>query len=89
MTDLTAKKRAKMPAKDFAKGGPKGAKGFPMNDPEHQRLAIGGATRSYEAGNISKAKEEEVQAEARKKLAKGPHQHMHGANQQLPHKRHD
>lgn len=53
---------------DFAGGGPKGAKGFPMNDAKHQRLAIGGATRSYNAGNISKAKENSIKAEARHKL---------------------
>ena len=52
----------------FAGGGPKGAKGFPMGDKKHQRLAIGGATRSYNAGNISKSKEESIQAEARSKL---------------------
>jgi hypothetical protein len=53
---------------DFAGGGPKGKKGFPMNDSKHQRLAIGGATRSYNAGNISKSKEKSVKAEARSKL---------------------
>jgi len=65
---LTAGKRAKMPAKDFAGGGPKGSKGFPMNDPTHARLAISGATRSYNAGNISKGKEESIKSEAREKL---------------------
>lgn len=39
-----------------------------MNDPKHQRLAIGGATRSYNAGNISKSKEESLKATARHKL---------------------
>jgi hypothetical protein len=53
---------------DFAGGGPKGAKGFPMNDKKHQRLAIGGATRSYNAGNISASKEASIKAEARAKL---------------------
>lgn len=53
---------------DFQGGGPKGAKGFPMNDAKHQRLAIGGATRSYNAGNISKSKETQLQATARAKL---------------------
>jgi hypothetical protein len=53
---------------DFAGGGPKGKKGFPMNDPKHQRMAISGATRSYDAGNISKSKEESIKAEARHKL---------------------
>lgn len=54
---------------DYAGGGPKGKKGFPMNDAKHQRLAISGATRSYNAGNISKSKEEAIKAEARRKLA--------------------
>ncbi len=56
------------PKGDFAGGGPKGAKGFPMNDRKHQRLAIGGATRSYNAGNISASKEASIKAEARAKL---------------------
>lgn len=49
-------------------GGPKGKEGFPMGNKTHARLAIGGATRSYDAGNISKSKEDEVKAAARKKL---------------------
>jgi hypothetical protein len=53
---------------DFQGGGPKGKKGFPMNDAKHQRLAIGGATRSERAGNISKSKEASIKATARRKL---------------------
>lgn len=49
-------------------GGPKGKKGFPIGNDTHARLAIGGATRSYDAGNISKSKENEIKAAARKKL---------------------
>ena len=52
-------------------GGPKGKEGFPMGDKKHQRLAIGGATRSYRAGNISKSKEEEIKSAARSKLGIG------------------
>lgn len=52
----------------FVGGGPKGKKGFPIGDPTHARLAIGGATRSYNAGNISKSKEEEIKSRARAKL---------------------
>lgn len=48
------------------KAGPNGS--FPIGDRTHQRLAIGGATRSYNAGNISKATEEHIQARARAKL---------------------
>lgn len=49
-------------------GGPKGKKGFPIGNDTHARLAIGGATRSYNAGNISKSKEDEIKAAARRKL---------------------
>lgn len=75
MARLTASKRARMPAKEFAGGGPKGKKGFPMNDPTHARLAIGGATRSYNAGNISKGKEESIKSEARAKLGESGPKH--------------
>lgn len=68
MAVLTAAKRRAMPKKDFAGGGPKGSKGFPMNDPTHARMAISGATRSYNAGNISKSKEESIKSRARAKL---------------------
>lgn len=49
-------------------GGPKGKEGFPIGDKKHARLAIGGATRSYNAGNISKGKENEIKSKARAKL---------------------
>lgn len=68
MTRLTMAKRKSMPKSDFAGGGPKGAKGFPMPDKTHARLAISGATRSYNAGNISKGKEESIKSRARRKL---------------------
>jgi hypothetical protein len=53
---------------DFQGGGPKGAKSFPIGDKKHARLAIGGATRSERAGNISPAKEAQIKAAARAKL---------------------
>ena len=65
--NLTAEKREKMPAKEFAQPE---TKDFPLNDATHARLAIGGATRSYRAGNISKSEEERIQGEARSKLAR-------------------
>lgn len=68
MADLTAAKRKKMSPKEF--GQPK-KKGFPMNDKEHDRLAIGGATRSERAGNISSSEAAKIKAEARAKLNKG------------------
>jgi hypothetical protein len=39
-----------------------------MGDKTHQRLAIGGATRSFRAGNISASKEAAIKAAARHKL---------------------
>ena len=48
------------------KAGPNGS--FPIGDKKHARLAIGGATRSYNAGNISESTEESIKAKARKKL---------------------
>lgn len=51
------------------KAGPNGS--FPVGDPTHVRLAIGGATHSYNAGNISKSTEQHIKAEARAELRKG------------------
>jgi hypothetical protein len=68
---LTAPKRAALPKKDFAGGGRKGSKGFPMPDKEHARLAISGATRSEHAGNISAGKAEQIKAKAHKMLGGG------------------
>jgi hypothetical protein len=50
------------------KAGPNGS--FPVGDPKHARLAISGATRSYNAGHISKGTEEKIKARARAKLGK-------------------
>lgn len=49
-------------------GGPKGAKGFPIGDKVHDRMAISGATRSERAGNISASKEASIKAAARADL---------------------
>ena len=54
---------SKVPGK---KAGPNGS--FPIGDKKHARLAIGGATRSYNAGNISKGTENSIKAKARAKL---------------------
>lgn len=64
MADLTPDKRAHMSQKSFA--GPN--KTFPINDKEHARLAIGGATRAERAGHISPSQEAHIKAEARAKL---------------------
>jgi hypothetical protein len=64
MADLDEAKREKMPKKDFAGPG----KSFPISDKEHARLAIGGATRSEHAGNISASEADKIKAKARAKL---------------------
>lgn len=51
------------------KAGPNGS--FPISDKKHARLAIGGATRSFNAGNISKSTENHIKAAARKELGTG------------------
>lgn len=56
---------SKVPGK---KAGPNGS--FPIGDKKHARLAIGGATRSERAGNISASTANKIKAEARKKLGK-------------------
>ena len=40
-------------------------KTFPIGDKKHAGLAIGGATHSFNAGNISKAMEDKIKARAR------------------------
>jgi hypothetical protein len=54
---------SKVPGK---KAGPHGS--FPVGDAVHARVAIGGATRSERAGNISHAEAQHIKAVARKKL---------------------
>lgn len=61
---LTRTLRKKMPLSSFA--GPD--RSFPISDPTHARLAIGGATRSEHAGNISPATADKIKAKARKAL---------------------
>lgn len=51
------------------KAGPNGS--FPVGDKKHARLAIGGATRSFNAGNITKPTENGIKAKARAKLDMG------------------
>jgi hypothetical protein len=64
MSVLSAADRSKMSSKEFAGPG----KSFPVNDANHARLAISGATRSEHAGNISSSEEDTIKAEARAKL---------------------
>ena len=56
---------SKVPGK---KAGPNGS--FPIADKKHARLAIGGATRSEHAGNISASTAARIKSEARAKLGK-------------------
>jgi len=58
---LSSGKRKSMPKSSFAGPG----KSFPVNDATHQRMAISGATRSYNAGNISKSEENKIKSKAR------------------------
>lgn len=58
---LSSGKRSSMPKSQFAGPG----KSFPVNDPTHQRMAISGATRSFNAGNISKGTEQRIKSKAR------------------------
>lgn len=67
MSKLSTKARKSLPKKDFAGPG----RSFPVNDKKHARLAIGGATRSERAGNISAATAAKIKAKARAKLKKG------------------
>lgn len=61
------------------KAGPNGS--FPIGDKKHARLAIGGATRSERAGNISESTAEHIKAKARAKLGEKPnHKAEHNDN---------
>lgn len=64
MSKLYAADRQKMPKSSFAGPG----RSFPINDANHARLAIGGATRSERAGNISASEADSIKAKARGKL---------------------
>jgi hypothetical protein len=65
MAKLKAAARNKLPLTSF--GLPK-SRGFPMQNASHDRAAISGATRAYNAGNISKGTETKLKAKAKKKL---------------------
>ena len=64
MATLTPDKRAHMPKGEFAGPG----RSFPINDKNHARLAISGATRALHAGNISASEASDIKAKARRKL---------------------
>lgn len=82
MARLKAATRSKLPKGDFAGPG----KSFPIEDKKHARLAIGGATRSERAGNISAGEEATIKSAARAKLSKGGGEHpKSGARDGLGH----
>lgn len=51
------------------KAGPNGS--FPIGDAKHARLAIGGATRAFNAHHITASQEASIKAKARAKLKDG------------------
>lgn len=65
MAKLDADARKNLPMAQFAGPG----RSFPVNDANHARMAISGATRSERAGNISPSQEASIKAKARAKLA--------------------
>ena len=64
MARMSTRKRNALPKRAFAGPG----RSFPINDRSHARAAISGASRSFHAGNISKATEKRIQARAKAKL---------------------
>ena len=64
MAVLSSQDRKEMPKKEFAGPG----RSFPVNDANHARMAISGATSSERAGNISSSEEASIKAKARAKL---------------------
>lgn len=66
------------------KAGPNGS--FPIGDLKHARLAIGGATRSYNAGNISASTEAAIKAKARAKLGESGVDHAMSRHADRVHK---
>ena len=77
MADLSAKKREKLPAKDF--GLPERAKtskakkesgNYPMPDAKHAKNAKARAAQQRKAGNLSKSEAERVERKADRVIEK-------------------
>lgn len=66
MTKLTAKKRNALPPSDFA--GPD--ESYPVPDKSHARNAKARASQAVNAGRMSKAQEQKIDAKADRKLGK-------------------
>ncbi len=60
MATLTAAKRHHMASGEFALSGER----FPINDVEHARLALSGASRALAAGNITSSEAATVRRKA-------------------------
>jgi hypothetical protein len=75
MAELSAKKREKLPAKDFGlpekartKDAKKDSGNYPMPDKAHARNAKARAAQQRKAGNLTKAEQERIDRKADKKL---------------------
>jgi hypothetical protein len=75
MAELTAKKREKLPAKDFGlpekartKDAKKDSGNYPMPDKAHARNAKSRAAQQQEAGNLTKKERERIDRKADKIL---------------------
>jgi hypothetical protein len=75
MADLTAKKREKLPAKEFGlpekartKDAKKESGNYPMPDKAHARNAKSRAAQQQEAGNLTKKERERIDRKADKIL---------------------
>jgi hypothetical protein len=65
MAKLTTKQRKALPASTFALPGGR----FPINDKNHARAAITGASRSFNVGNISASQKATIDRKAEAKLS--------------------
>jgi hypothetical protein len=75
MADLTAKKREKLPSRDFGlpekartKDAKKESGNYPMPDKEHARNAKARAAQQQHAGNLTKKQRERIDRKADKVL---------------------
>lgn len=65
---LTKARRKKLPRSSF---GLPGARGYPMPDKNHARLAKSGASRAERVGNITEGEEKQIDAKADRILGEG------------------
>jgi hypothetical protein len=61
MADLNARKRNKLPAKDFAEPG---KRAYPIEDKSHAANAKARASQAVKAGRMSKAEESKIDKKA-------------------------